>query len=261
MVTENAFDLTFLGTCACDFSPKLETEFKSCFDFDARRSSALLVNDTVLIDCGIHTLESLDILKIPYGQITDILITHTHDDHYIPENIAKIAESKEAPLRLWIREGATVPEISNVEIIRMTLLSKCEKYGITVTGLPANHDKSTFPQHLLLQLDGKKLYYACDGGWIMCEALNYLLDADLDALVIDATMGDLVGDYRVGEHNSIPMIRHMLPSLETNRVISEKTRVFLSHIAPSLHKSHRKTVEIASEFGAEVAYDGLCLEI
>lgn len=253
--------LQFLGTCACDFSQKLEAEFKNSFDFDARRSSALLVNDTILIDCGIHTLESLDILKIPYGQITDILITHTHDDHYIPENIAKIAESKEAPLRIWIREGATVPDISNVEIIRMSLLEKYEKYGITVTGLPANHDQTTFPQHLFVEIGGKKLYYACDGAWIMCGALNYLMGSDLDALVLDATMGDLVGDYRIGEHNSIPMIRHMLPSLKTHNIISDKTRIFLSHIAPSLHKSHNETVEIAKSFGAEVAYDGLFLVI
>lgn len=253
--------LQFLGTCACDFSPKLENEFKNCFDKDARRSSALLVNDTILIDCGIHTLESLDILKIPYEQITDVLITHTHDDHYIPENIAKIAENREKPLRLWINEGAKVPEFPNVEVIGMTYFAKYEKHGITLTGLPANHDKRTFPQHLLLELDGKKLYYACDGGWIMCEALNYLCGSNLDVFVVDATMGDLVGDYRVGEHNSIPMIRHMLPSLKTNEIISEKTRIFLSHIAPSLHPPHSKTVEIAKEFGAEVAYDGLLTEI
>ncbi len=253
--------LQFLGTCACDFSPKLETEFKNIFDNDARRSSALLVNDTILIDCGIHTLESLDILKIPYEQITDILITHTHDDHYIPKNIAEIAKNRQSPLRVWIREGAEVPEISNVAIIRMTLLNKYEQYGITVTGLPANHDQTTFPQHLLIELNGKKLYYACDGGWIMCDALNCLRDSNLDALILDATMGECEGDYRVGEHNSIPMIRYMLPSLKTNKIIDDNTRIFLSHIAPSLHKPHSKTVEIARGFGAEVAYDGLCLEI
>ena len=121
----------FLGTCACDFSPKLENEFKHCFDKDARRSSAILINDSVLVDCGIHTLESLDILKIPYKQITDILITHTHDDHFVSENIEKIAENRHSLLRLWVREDASIPNFANVEIIRMKLLTKYEKYGIT----------------------------------------------------------------------------------------------------------------------------------
>lgn len=253
--------LQFLGTCACDFSPKLENEFKHCFDKDARRSSALLVNDSILIDCGIHTIESLDILKIPYDQITDIFITHTHDDHYIPKNIEKIVKNRHSPVRLWIREGTKVPEIDNLEVLRMELLTKYSKHGITVTGLPANHNARTFPQHFLLELGEKKLYYACDGGWIMCDALNYLRGSNLDAMVIDATMGDCEGDYRVGEHNSIPMIRHMLPSLKTNKIVSDETRVFLSHIAPSLHKSHSETVEIAKTFGAEVAYDGLLTEV
>lgn len=253
--------IQFLGTCACDFSPKLENEFKNCFDKDARRSSSMLINDNILVDCGMHTLKSLDIAKIPYDQITDILITHTHDDHFVLENIEKIAKSRHAPLRLWVREDAGVPEIENVEIVKMKLMTKYEKCGVKVTGTPANHDASTAPQHLLIEIDEKKIYYACDGGWIMSEALNYLCGANLDLFVVDTTIGDYEGDYRVAEHNSIPMIRHMLPALKTNKIISEKTKVYLSHLAPSLHKTHNETEKIAEKFGAFVAYDGLAMEV
>ena len=50
----------FLGTCACDYSPKLKTEFADTFDFDARRSSAFLLNGRYLIDCGdtCYTIEA-----------------------------------------------------------------------------------------------------------------------------------------------------------------------------------------------------------
>lgn len=253
--------IQFLGTAACDFSPKLENEFKNCFDKDARRSSSMLINDTVLVDCGIHTLESLDIASVAYSQITDILITHTHDDHFIPENIEKIAKNRHAPLRLWIRENARIPEIPNVEVIRMKLLTKYEQYGITVTGVPANHDQRTAPQHLLIEFGNEKIYYACDGGWITCEALNYIRGAKLALMVVDATIGDYEDDYRAAEHNSIPMIRLMLPLLKTNKIIDENTKIYLSHIAPSLHKPHEETEKIAQEFGAYVAYDGLALEI
>ena len=253
--------IQFLGTCACDFSPELETEFKNCFDKDARRSSSVLINDTILVDCGIHTIESLDIAGVPYSQITDILLTHTHDDHFIPANVEKIAKNRHAPLRLWVREDARVPQIPNVEVVRMKLVTKYEQYGIVVTGLPANHDQRTAPQHLLIEFDGKKIYYACDGAWIMCEALGYLRGSNLELLVLDATVGDYDGDYRAAEHNSIPMIRQLLPTLETNKIISEKTKIYLSHIAPSLHKPHSETVEIVKDNGIDVAYDGLILEI
>jgi hypothetical protein len=83
----------------------------------------------------------------------------------------------------------------------------------------------------------------------------------LDLAVLDATMGDYDGDYRIGEHNSIKMLRVMLPSLKKVEIIDEHTKVYFSHLAPSLHASHIETEKIANEIGASVAYDGLELEI
>ena len=254
--------LQFLGTCACDYSPKLQNEFKDKLDKDARRSSALLIDGSILIDCGEHIIESLDILGIPYNQITDILITHTHSDHYNEKHIEKIAKNRHVPLRLWFREDAKAPQISNTDVIKMkpherTPLSN----GFIVTSLIANHDPKAYPQHFLIEKDGKKIFYGCDGAWLLTDTYNYLHNANVDLMVLDATVGDYEGDYRIAEHNSIPMIKMMLPSLKTNRTICEKTRIILSHIAPSLHKSHNETVEIARSFGAEVAFDGLCTEV
>lgn len=68
---------------------------------------------------------------------------------------------------------------------------------------------------------------------------------------------DYLGDYRMAEHNSIPMIRNMLPSLRTINAVTSKTKIFLSHIAPSLHKSHKETCRIVKQDGLIPAYDGL----
>lgn len=253
--------LQFLGTCACDYSPKLESEFKNKFDYDARRSSALLIDDTILIDCGEHTLNSLDILNIEYNQITDILITHTHDDHFNEKNIEKIAKNRHVPLRLWVREDAKIPNINNTVLIKMKLFNTYEINGFSVTSLIANHDPMASPQHFLLEKDDKKIFYGCDGAWFLTGTYNYLHNKNLDLMILDATVGDYEGDYRLAEHNSIPMIRLMLSSLKTNKTVCENTMIFLSHIAPSLHKSHGETVKIANSFGAKVAYDGLVMEI
>ena len=59
-----SFDLLFLGTCACDFSPKLKTDLKDRFDENARRSSAVLMNGSFLIDAGVHLLESMRIAGV-----------------------------------------------------------------------------------------------------------------------------------------------------------------------------------------------------
>ena len=75
-------EVVFLGTCACDYSPKLKDEFLNSFDFDARRSSCLLLDGQYLIDCGEHGLDSLRIAGVEYDAISDIFISHLHTDHF-----------------------------------------------------------------------------------------------------------------------------------------------------------------------------------
>ena len=105
------------------------------------------------------------------------------------------------------------------------------------------------------------MLYALDGAWFLHETYYALKNAKLDFFVLDCTCGDYEGDYRIGEHNSIPMIRLMLPSLKKWGTIAENTQVYVSHLAPSLHKSHEETVELLKGDGVFVAYDGLAIEL
>ena len=255
-------DFMFLGTCACDYSPLLETRYKDVFDKDARRSSCALVNGKYLIDCGDHCMEELRIAKINPAHITDIFVTHFHSDHYNVEHIRQIAAAGERILRVWVRFDAKTPEIEGVE---WKYMQKATQYivdeNVKVTGLLANHDADFFPQHIFLEAEGKRIFYALDGAWFLHETYYALKGVELDLLVLDCTCGDYEGDYRIGEHNTIPMIRLMLPSFKKWGTIVESTRVYASHLAPSLHKSHEETVEILQKDSIDVAYDGLILSI
>ena len=256
------FNIVFLGTCAHDFSPKLETKFKDSFDCDARRASSILINGRFLVDCGPHCCNSLDIIGRKYSGITDVLFTHFHSDHYNVENLTKIAQSRKTPLKVWVRSDARLPKIPNTRIIKMKTGMRYKLDSETyVSGLSANHDADSCPQWLFLEHGEKKLLYALDGAWYLTETFNFLKKSKLDAVVMDATVGDYSGDYRMGEHNSMPMIRLMLPSLKTAEIIDSKTKIFLSHIAPSLHKPHKETAEIAQKMGAVLVFDGMKIEI
>lgn len=252
----------FLGTCACDYSEKLKTEYKNSFDYDARRSSCALINGKYLIDCGEHAIQSLNIANVNFEDISDIFITHLHSDHYKLENIKAIASSKKQKLKLWVREDAFIPEIENVEIFHIKSTKTYDVDGdLKVMGLKANHDENVYPQHFLFEIEGKKFLYACDGAWFLNETYYKLQNTNLSLLVLDATCGDYVGDYRMGEHNSIPMIRLMLPSLKVWGTVTENTKIYLSHIAPSLHKPHNEIVMSVQKDGLNVAYDGLEIEV
>ena len=252
----------FLGTCAADFSPKLKTDFANCFDKNARRSSAAIINGRYLIDCGVHTLESLRIAGIPLENITDIFFTHLHGDHYQAAHVAKIAAAKSEPLRVWVSNDANMVKIENTVVIRMPKQARIDvDKGVFVTGLYANHDQNSAPQHLLFEVDGKKIFYATDGAWVQNSTYYHLKNIGLDMLAIDCTGGDYEGEYRIGEHNHIPMIRVMMPSFRKWGIVNEDTKSYITHIAPSLHKPHDEIVEIMKPMGVLVPYDGLEIEI
>ena len=254
--------LMFLGTAAADFSKRLLTDCKDRFDKDARRASCLLIGEHYLVDCGPHAIDSLKIAGADICAITDLFLTHLHSDHFSPENIEEIAAAKKDPLRIWVRQDAILPEIPNTETIRMpfqTLMSIAD--GITVETVDANHDQEFYPQHFIFTVNGKQLLYALDGGWFLNGSYKYLHNRNIDMAVLDATCGDYAGDYRAGEHNSIPMIRLLVPSLKTWGAINDSTRIYLSHLAPRLHKPHEETQAIVEKDGLIVAYDGLATEL
>ena len=257
----NAIELLFLGTCACEFGERLKTDLKCKFDKDVRRSSAMLIDGRFLVDCGVHTEESLAIAGVDVLGITDVFVTHLHMDHYNPDSIQSLARGRSEPLRLWVREGAEVPELENVRVMHMTLFEEYPIDGGSVVSIPANHDPKAHPQHYIFDIGGKRIFYGCDGAWFVNESFIFMRKMNLSAAVLDCTVGDYVGDFRLGEHNSIPMLRLMLPSMMNVGMISKDTKIIFSHLAPSLHKSHEETERIAEGLGATVAYDGMRVSI
>ena len=253
--------LTFLGTSAADFKLLTKTDCQDRFDKNARRASCAMIGDNILIDCGMHVLDSIRIAKVDISKITDIFVTHFHADHFNREFAEKIAEGKASPVRLWCRRDAKIEPLNNIDIIPMEEGTYYHiQEGLNAMSVRANHEESAFPNHFLFDVDGTKVFYATDGAWISDSATRNLRNKNIDVYIIDSTCGDYEGDRRVGEHNSIPMIRLLVPSLKTLGIIHDNTKIFLTHIAPSLHKSHEETQEIVKKDGLTVAYDGLTVE-
>ena len=75
--------------------------------------------------------------------------------------------------------------------------------GVKATGLLANHDQNVFPQHILFEIDGKKILYACDGAWFLHETYYALKNTNLDFLVLDCTCGDYDGGKKGRSHRPI----------------------------------------------------------
>ena len=251
---------TFLGTGAADFSPLLERELADRLDKNARRSASMLLDEELLIDCGPHTCHAAELLGVDRANIRNLLITHIHADHFSPASVRNLAEGQEA-LHVWHCEGAPMPELPGVVYHPLRPFETYDVGRYRVTALPANH--TGFPVHYsIVEPAGrgereKKLFYGCDGAWFLNETFYKLWNQHYDVFILDGTVGDKLGDFRLAEHNSIPMIRLMLPSLQRQGVFSPQVKIYLSHIARTLHASHDELAALLKKDGLLAAYDGL----
>ena len=67
----------FMGTGAADWDITLRREGEFY-----RRFTSFLINDDLLIDFNLETIDFINQNKISLKNVKNILITHTHGDHY-----------------------------------------------------------------------------------------------------------------------------------------------------------------------------------
>ena len=105
-------ELKFLGTGAADFWPSLQDVDRFRVDPDIRRSTMTLVDGALLLDCGPHLLDALEIHRVGVKAIRHVLVTHPHSDHFNVENLQLLAKQQE--LHVWHSVQWQLPPIENV---------------------------------------------------------------------------------------------------------------------------------------------------
>ena len=82
--------LKLLGTGAADY------DWSRFGEEGVRGSTSSLLNGHILIDCGATGLANLRRFGIPHSDIDTLLVTHSHDDHFVPEQVAELASGRRA---------------------------------------------------------------------------------------------------------------------------------------------------------------------
>ena len=223
-----------------------------------------------MIDTSFQSVDFAIKLGKDVSKISDVFLTHSHADHFQKHVLVKLAQMTENKLNFWCHKGAVEnleldeSELEKINLHTVDVLDKWETGGVTVTALPANHltKGNEQPLHYIFEKDGKSLFFGCDGGWFTALTWEYLRKQKLDAIVLDATVGDDAGNFRIGTHNSIPMLKIINAALLQNGIMDENGVRIANHIAPSVYKmTHAETANALAELGMVTAYDGLTLEI
>lgn len=233
-----------------------------------RRCTSLMIDDNVVVDLALQSFDYATKLEAGTEKITDIFLSHTHTDHYKKEVLMVYAAAVDTKIKLWCHKGA-VPQLQlseeeaeRIQVCPVEILEKWETAGMKVTALPANHlveaNLDEQPLHFIFEKNGKTLFYGCDGGWFQSKTWEYMRkNVVFDAMILEATVGECPGNFRIGTHNTFPMLRLLIAALSENGMLKENAILIGSHISGIGFDGNADKVR--EELGMILAHDGFSI--
>ncbi len=218
--------ITFLGTGAADWVLALHKDMEGF-----RRNASALIDDVLLIDPGPDVMNALEAFNKDASKIKYIINTHRHSDHYNEETIKSLT-------------GAEFVDFKDGDEKKLS--------NYTVKAFKSNHPTCNDPVHFIISDGEKNVFYGLDGAWLTYKEVAAIKENNIDYAILDATVGDIKGDFRIFEHNNLNMVKEMTYTLNP-----DVKQFCISHMARTLHNSHEELVKNMQEFGVEVAYDGM----
>jgi len=260
-------ELLFLGTGAADWSLQKIEEYGW-----GRRFSSALVNDDLLIDPGPHIYDFEEKQGTPgmFRGVKSIIVTHSHGDHFNVGTLRRLCAeaggritlyAEQGVLRKLEREGG-----ADVDAVALTPCVTFEAGGYEITPCRSNHDlffagEQTLNYIVKEKSSGRSFFYGADSGWIVYDTWLLIKKAKPNAVIFEATVGNVPGDDRVFGHTSIPMIAIMLETMRAQHGPADDCRYYTTHMARTLHGTHAETAAALEPLGVTPAYDGMKIEI
>lgn len=250
--------ILFMGTGAADYDI---TKRKSGEFF--RRNSTALINDDLMIDCSYHVPDFVSEYGTDLSGVKNILLTHSHSDHYAPSVIDGLA----GEVCVWSEDGTARSALTQLNKASKSVLPLFEEVNVgkyRVMAMPANHtvnDRRQTPLCYMISDGEKRIFWGCDGSWLPTDTWNTVRKYKFDLMVFDGTFGDIGGDVRIFEHNSLPLLRALMSAVEEQKLLKENGKAYISHMSQFSQLPHSELCAETAKFGMSAAYDGLELDI
>lgn len=269
--------ITFLGTAAAEGWPALFCECPACQKArekggkNIRSRSSALINDDLLIDFPPDTYMHAINNGFSLAQVKYLLVTHSHQDHFYPEDLAMRATpfaylQEKKILSIFanrnvisrIKEYKLDGERTMIEAIVIRPLDEIKINDYTVLALRADHQQGEECLIYLIQNEGKTTLWGTDTGFFPEETWKILRGSKLNIVILDTTSGPYsTPSYHMGIPEIIKVKDRML-----KEGIADKGTIFVathfSHNGGLLHEEMEKVLEPQ---GIIPAYDGFKISV
>lgn len=286
----------YLGTGAAEGIPAMFCHCPLCEKARAlggkniRSRAQALVNDDLLLDLGPDTYWHVCRFGVDLAKIRTLLITHAHEDHYTPSELAyrrrpfAYLSGDKAPgaddgfprLDVYISRGSYD--------YRCVLPLEQQEFGsgaapldfhvaeafrpfaagrYTVTPLTANHAPGFEALNYIVSDGERSVFYAHDTGLLPEETYAYLAQAKphLDLISFDCTGMAAGHDTGGGYHMNLARNLVTRERLCALGLADENTVWCVNHFSHNGKSTHEELCEIMAKEGFLVSYDGMTLEM
>jgi adenosylcobinamide kinase/adenosylcobinamide-phosphate guanylyltransferase len=259
-------DVRLLGTGAASGWPNPFCSCASCewmrSHDDIRGQTSALVDGKLLLDAGPETPRTMERLGLSLRDVSHMLFTHAHPDHFAPATLmwrewthpaddidvagpaAVIASARE-----WVAPDACVRwhQLGPWDAVQLG--------DYEVRAIPANHANGDVGPPLLYDVtgpDGSQILWATDTGPLPTSVTTRLAEASYDAVFIEETDGLDDGD---GGHLNLTTWAELVAELRRQRAVGETTTVVPVHLGHG-NPSPPQLAERMAAMGAQLHTDG-----
>jgi phosphoribosyl 1,2-cyclic phosphate phosphodiesterase len=266
--------ILFLGTAASEGWPALFCKCDACLKAkrlggkNIRTRSSCIIDDVYMVDFPPDTYMHVLTNKLELDKVEHLLITHSHEDHYYPQDIMNRKEPYAYidPMHtLSIYGNSAVKEgfdAANYEedVKKVFAFKEIQPFAqfeagkALVTPLPAAHNPGEQCFVFLIAINGKTLFYGHDSGYYPDQTWDFLKNIHIDAAIFDCTYGPQDNPHG---HMGFPVVLRAKDRLAEQGCISEKTTLIITHFSHNGKLLHEELEALASPHGFITAYDGM----
>lgn len=278
--------LTYFGTAAAEGWPALFCRCEACAAArklggkNIRTRSQSLVNDDLLIDFPADTYDHMLHGGLNLDAVRYLLVTHAHEDHFYPEDLANRQEPYASPRAPHVLEAygndavcAAYHRVASIgynaalpDVVSMTEVQPYEAYIIgryTVYPMLADHNQvEKCLIYVIKENDtGKTLLYAHDTGYLVDSVWDFITEKGFvfDLVSLDCTHGK---EPARRNHMGLQTDAEIKERLIREGHATESTVFVVNHFSHNCnYLTHEEIEQDAKQYGMLVSYDTMSVEV